>query len=77
MAGTALPRITTTGDQSFAGGGGVHWKVGIKKAEGKTDTGFCGQSVNEATMFSTMRSAKAEIIKNGFTSSADRMITPA
>jgi hypothetical protein len=43
----------------------------------KTGRGSCGQRATEATMFSTMRSARAEIVKKGFTSSADRMITPA
>jgi hypothetical protein len=35
------------------------------------------QLPSEPTMFSTMRSVRAEIVKKAFTSSADRMIDPS
>ena len=50
--------------------------LGYKKALAQAP-GSWDQWVSEATMFSAMRSAKAEMVKKGFTSRADRMIDPS
>lgn len=74
ISGNDFVRRRRIGEDVSAIRAGCRWRRSDLIARGNA---LQCQRVSEATMFSTMRSVSAEIVKKGFTSSADRMIDPS